>query len=221
MKILSTEDQSYTIFSDQFSTSYHSLHGAIQESMHVYIQAGMYGYQKFFGLPKELRIFEMGFGTGLNACLSLMESNTLGCKIMYHTIEKYPLSRELADAYTRMYDGQQLEEKLQILHALSWDIPQALTSNFEITKIACDFFDFNAQHEYDVIYFDAFGPSTQPDLWGEKAVSKMYDLLADQGILTTFCAQGQFKRLLKAQGFTVHSLPGPKGKREITQAVKG
>ena len=220
MKILSTEDQSYTIFSDQFSTSYHSLHGAIQESMHVYIQAGMYGYQKFFGLPKELRIFEMGFGTGLNACLSLMESDTLGCKIIYKTVEKYPLSSEFAEAYTRMYHGQPYEEKLQILHGLSWDLPHALTSNFEITKVACDFFDFDAQQEFDVIYFDAFGPNTQPDLWSENAVYIMYEMLAPQGILTTFCAQGQFKRLLKAQGFVVHSLPGPRGKREITQAVK-
>lgn len=204
-----TEDGSPTIFSPSFGATYHSQKGARQESLHVFIKNGLFFAQQQF---KELRILEVGFGTGLNALLTLEHAQST--PVYYHTIEKFPLP---VNIYSQLNYGN---DQLLKLHAAEWDKDVPITPAFTLHKTDAGIESTNLNKGYHLIYMDAFAPSTQDELWQKNTLEKLYDCLLKDGILVTFCAKGQFKRDLKSLGFTVESPSGAAGKREMTRATK-
>lgn len=217
-KIFETQDGSHSVFSEQYGVSYHSRYGAIQESRHVFIESAL-----FYKLPaqQELSILEIGLGTGLNAVLTLLEAERHGANIRYEAIEAFPLSLEQARQlnYPSLLGDLATDYFLQ-LHLLSWGNAHQLTPHFSFCKHHQQFEEVDYDAAFDIIYFDAFAPDTQPELWEANIMSRMYKALKPTGILVTYCAKGAVKRTLKGVGFTVEALQGPPGKREMTRAVK-
>lgn len=223
-KIFETQDGSHSLISPQFGEAYHSRHGAIQESMHVFIGHALEyaAYRK-----KQVNIFEMGFGTGLNAWLSLLFAQQHNLPIHYQTIEQFPVDSETVNKLN--YHKANIPElgklennKSQFLklHNSSWGEKETITPNFFLSKHKIDLNNFQLKEKVDIIYYDAFAPEAQPELWTQAIFEKMKAMLCEQGILTTYCAKGYVRRNLKAAGFTVERLEGPPGKREMLRAQK-
>lgn len=216
-EFIKTEDGSMTIYLPEMDETYHSTHGSIQEAEHVFIQNGLREMEKK-GL-EEIVIFEMGFGTGLNALLTKIRTET---KIEYWGIEAYPVNREEIDTlnYVDLL-GEKYREDFGQIHSASWNKRVVLNEKFSIGKIEEKIEDFSMKSEFfDLVYFDAFGPRAQIKMWDIEILSKIYDGLKKGGALVTYSARGQFKRDLKSLGFEVEPLPGPPGKREMTRAWK-
>lgn len=210
--IFKTEDGSHTIKSNRFNESYHSKHGAIQESVHIFIESAFKQCAK-----SEISIFEVGFGTGLNALLTYIEAKKLNKKVYYETIELYPISKEDVDTlnYSEIFDKS---DEFKRLHEPENII--TLSPTFSLKKNLTDFTNFKFSNKYDVIYFDAFSPETQPEMWTKELFHKVYDSLNVNGILTTYVAKGEIRRRLIEVGFRVEKLEGPPGKRHILRAIK-
>lgn len=217
--LVTTQDGSHSIFEQNLNAHFHSLYGAIAESQHIYINHGLMEALKS---KTELRIFEMGFGTGLNAYLSLLNAIDLDVQICYTTIEKEPLSIEMAEKlnFEDFLDHSKLKVSFMDLHKSEWNTLINFNKSFQLYKINGSFEDFQTDNRYDLIYYDAFGPDVQPTLWNLACLRKLYLMLDEDGFLITYCAKGQVKRDLKIAGFLVESLTGPLGKREITRARK-
>ena len=217
---IETDDGSHTLYSDKFKATYHSTHGAINESSHIFIKNG-FVYQKQVQNSAQVNILEIGLGTGLNAFLTYLKAKETITKINYHGIEAFPVMYD--DAIKLNYASQlaQTEKFLFVkLHELKWEHTIQLSPDFELTKHHTTIQQFETAIKFDIIYYDAFSPKEQPELWTDEIFKKMYEFLKPNGILITYCAQGQMKRNLKFAGFVVESLPGPKGKREITRATR-
>ncbi len=216
-----TKDGSTSLFSAAFDEPYHSRHGAIQESQHVFIQMGLEYYYET-RTPSTIKIFEMGFGTGLNALLAYQWANEKQIKVEYSSIEKFPLSEIDIDA---MNYAQELKADQQIFRRLhQWRQELDLIGeHFFLQKHKIDLQDcstaFKAE-SFDLIFFDAFAPSSQPELWEVPIFKSMLQLLKKGGVLTTYCAKGQVRRNMIAAGFTIEKVPGPPGKREMLRASK-
>lgn len=217
--IFKTQDGSHSILSEQFGVPYHSKYGAVQESRHVFIEAGLYfkAAQK-----KELAILELGFGTGLNALLTLLEAAQHNWKIYYKTVEAFPLFIEQARQlnHTAILKATQWQDSFLQMHESAWGTELPILPNFIFQKTQDTFQNIRAEAQFDIIYFDPFAPDTQPELWEPPLLQAMYEALLPQGVLVTYCAKGVVKRSLKSVGFQVESLPGPPGKREMTRALK-
>lgn len=215
--MLLTEDGSTTLYNEIIGEHYHSTHGAIQESQFIFIKDGLNECKK-----DEIHILEMGFGTGLNAFLTMLEAEKTDKKIHYHTVELYPISVEQAKTlnFAQILAPEKNEDFLK-LHTSKWGEISKISTNFEMLKIQGDFnsLDFN-ELRFDVVYYDAFSPEKQPELWSLDLFKKIYDACNPNAILTTYCAKGYVRRNLQAAGFTVHRLPGPPGKREKLSAMK-
>lgn len=212
-----TEDGSITLYNEQIGEYYHSTHGAIQESNHIFIKDGFYECKK-----DEIHILEMGFGTGLNAFLTLLEAEKTNKKIYYHTVEFYPITLEQATAlnYAEILAPEKKDILLK-LHEAKWGENSKICSNFEIVKICSDFCSLDLKdYMFDVVYYDAFSPEKQPELWSLDIFEKIFSHCNEGAILTTYCAKGYVRRNLQQAGFTVHRLPGPPGKREKLSAIK-
>lgn len=207
-EIRATEDGSPTIYSSAFHATYHSQKGALQESTHVFIHNGLFVAQEKF---KKLKILEIGFGTGLNAVLTLEHSKA---PVYYHGVEKFPLPERI---YSKLNYGK---EDLLKLHASEWEKDIPVSTNFILHKTHSGIESLKLNSDYDLIYMDAFAPSAQNELWQKSMLQKLYGCLTEGGMLVTFCANGQFKRDLRSLGFMVESPPGAIGKREMTRAVK-
>ena len=218
MPVFLTEDGSHSFLSEEFGVLYHSTHGAIQETQHIFIDAGL-KHISSQQLPV-ISILDMGFGTGLNALMTYLEAERLGLKIHYVAYEKYPLSIEQASALNFNAQLNQGEDVLPKIHACTWDTVHNLSDFFSFEKRLAGFENIDIHDEFNLIYFDAFAPEIQPELWEEPMMRKMYNALKANGVLTTYCAKGIFKRTLKNLGFIVEGLPGPPHKREITRATK-
>ncbi|MFL5730546.1 MAG: tRNA (5-methylaminomethyl-2-thiouridine)(34)-methyltransferase MnmD [Cytophagaceae bacterium] len=220
IKIVVSEDGSNTLYRPDLNETYHSLHGAVQESEHVFLKHGiMHLAQK----KKNLSILEVGFGTGLNALLSYRLSMQEGLQIEYHTVEAFPLPDDLVKQlnYPSIFAAEKLDEFFQYMHACAWEKDHKLGSGFSFHKYLTRLEDFNPEGlKADVIFYDAFAPAKQPEMWEVDKFQKMYSLLNVGGILVSYCASGQFKRNLKAAGFAVEALQGPPGKKEMTRGVK-
>jgi len=218
-----TEDGSHTIAIPAMNVVYHSMHGAIQESMHIFIQSGLrYFINKNKHASNEpIHIFEQGFGTGLNALLSLREAIQLNQKILYQTIEPYPVTIEEATRlnYAEMIK-KDLREYFYLLHACEWNKEVAIHPLFSFEKINTTLQPFEPSEQFHIIYFDAFDSKAQPELWTEFIFKKMYKLLYPHGILVTYSSKGAVQRAMKATGFSIEKLKGPPGKREIIRAEK-
>ncbi|MFZ1748640.1 MAG: tRNA (5-methylaminomethyl-2-thiouridine)(34)-methyltransferase MnmD [Saprospiraceae bacterium] len=212
-----SSDGSHTLFSDTFGVTYHSFHGAITESTVVFIDAGLHYFAH--RAKKNISVFEMGFGTGLNALLAAIWADKENIEVAYHTVESNPISTELAE---KLNYPQHLghHELFKSLHSAHWDLEIELSPKFTFKKYHCRLEDLPFAQKYDVIFYDAFSPGEQPSLWETEILKTMFDILLPGGILVTYCAKGQFKRTLRGLGFEVQSLAGPPGKREITRAIK-
>ena len=216
-KLFQTGDGSNSLMSEQFGVSYHSKHGAVQETQHVFIDAAFNHLSQ-----TKIKILEIGFGTGLNALMTLQSNRMAKKQVEYVAVEAYPIAMETVDSldYHTILKDKTLETVLKTMHQLDAHVPTEIESNFKFEKRIMLFEDIDESNEYDIIYFDAFAPNAQPELWDIELLSKMYHALRKGGILTTYCAKGQVKRNLKSLGFTIESIPGPPGKREMTRAKK-
>ncbi len=205
-----TEDGSHTLYLPQMDEHYHSVHGAIQESRHVFIDAGFEAC-----VAEQPRVFEVGFGTGLNALLTAIETGKCGRKVSYTSVELYPLALEQA---LMLNYGKILGEETLFanLHKAAWNESAALNDWFDLKKIETDFASMPmGENEYDLIYFDAFAPNKQADLWQQEIFDRLFRSLRPDGIFVTYCAKGVVRRMLQASGFVVERLPGPPGKHEM------
>lgn len=217
-QVIETSDGSHSLFSTQFDDSYHSKFGAIRESKFIFLKNGL--NRAIIG-KQQINILEMGFGTGLNALLTLVEADRIAKKIVYETIEAYPISMEVVNQlnYTQLLD---IDPNLLIqLHQSPWEETIQYSPHFSMKK-RHDYLEKCTlpSNHFDVIYYDAFAPRAQSNLWEEDIFRKLYKALKPGGIWISYCAKGSVKRNLKAAGFEVKALPGPPGKREITQAIK-
>ncbi|MEM6517642.1 MAG: tRNA (5-methylaminomethyl-2-thiouridine)(34)-methyltransferase MnmD [Bacteroidota bacterium] len=225
-QIIKTADGSSTIQIEGWNEQYHSIHGAIQEANHVYIRHGFLFYaemlksQNLMVKQNDIDILEVGFGTGLNALLTYLKAESLDLKINYIGVEAFPISSE---ELSQMNYPEQLQIDggvLNEMHNCSWEKDQKISKNFTLKKQKKTFDKISDKQAYDVIYFDAFGPRVQPELWTEDIFSKMFGALKLQGVLTTYSAKGSVRRALQTVGFTVERLPGPPGKRHMLRAIK-
>jgi tRNA U34 5-methylaminomethyl-2-thiouridine-forming methyltransferase MnmC len=211
-----TADGSATLFVPELNEHYHSTFGAVQESMHVFIQNGL--YQKDI---ENLKILEVGFGTGLNALLTLLHSEF---KIIeYHGIELFPLTWEMVihlDYQNFLKLNSEQFKLFEDIHKAPWNKSCQINSGFILNKFNIPFQNFIPEVKYDLIYFDAFAPEVQPDLWDVNIFKSIYHLLNSKGILLTYCAKGIVRRAMQNCGFVVERLPGPPGKREMLRATK-
>ena len=218
-QIITTADGSKTIHFPEWNESYHSKHGALQEALHVYIKSGLV-YRSQDQLTKTLSILEIGFGTGLNTMLSLLFAKENHLKINYHSLEKYPLEkstlRELD--YVALFSSE--SHVFQNLHEVEWEKEQEITPFFNLKKIKADLIEFQSLTRFDLIFFDAFGPRVQPELWAKPILQNTYNILNPGGVWVTYSCKGQVKRDLQDIGFQVKKIPGPPGKREMLRAVK-
>lgn len=222
-KIVITGDGSSTIHLPEWDEQYHSKHGAIQEAYHVFIKHGLhYFLENNPDYEKPISILEIGFGTGLNAFITLLESEKLGISINYTGIEGYPvLMDEIQQLnYPTVLEAEERDNLFKLLHETPWESQQLISTQFSLTKQKKLFFEIHDVNTYHIIYFDAFGARVQPELWTEVLFKKMYDALQAKGVLVTYSAKGSARRAMQAVGFKVEKLPGPLGKREMLRACK-
>jgi tRNA U34 5-methylaminomethyl-2-thiouridine-forming methyltransferase MnmC len=216
--LIITEDGSHSLFVPELDEQYHSIHGAIQESNHVFIDAGFKMCSK-----TNLVVFEVGLGTGLNAFLTLLATKETTQTVTYIGIEKYPLlPSEYKDLNFSAQINPEYAEEFQQLHVCEWSKLNLITPVFSLYKIQSDFRNENIEKLplFDVIYFDAFAPNKQPDLWHEAIYRKIYNHSNHGAILVTYCAKGIVRRGLQEAGFNVERIPGPPGKKEMLRAIK-
>lgn len=220
-----TADGSYTLEIPELKVTYHSRRGALAESEHVFIKAGLH-YVMAQHAGKPVRIFEMGFGTGLNAFLSTIEAERRGVQVQYTCLEPHPLP--LAELLPLGYaEKPGHAENFIALHEAPWNVPVVLNDTFSIEKLSSTLEAFLQSalrtedlRQYHVIYYDAFAPAAQPELWTESLFLQIKQLLVPGGVLVTYCSKGSVRRAIIAAGFTVEKLPGPPGKREMLRAMK-
>ena len=218
-EIIITKDGSTTIHLPNWNEKYHSKHGAIQEAYHVFIEMGL-----FFYLNKNntdsLVILEIGFGTGLNAFITLLEAKKNKLQIEYIGIDAYPV--DISEINKLNYPIQlNIPVKYFLkLHTTDWERPVEISKSFTLVKRKKFFSEIDCENTYDIIYFDAFSARVQPEIWTESIFQKMYNALIPKGILVTYSAKGSVRRALQTVGFTVERLSGPPGKRHMLRAIK-
>jgi len=220
-EIIKTADGSSTIFLPEWNEHYHSKHGAIQEAFHVFIKTGLHHFAEKFS-PQQISILEIGFGTGLNTLITLLEAKEMKVSIDYTGLEAYPVSVEELQAldYSNHFPEEIAVGAFQKIHKAAWEKKVAILPFFELQKKQMFFKDIQAKEDFDLIYFDAFGPRVQPELWTEEVFLNMYRALKMGGVLVTYSAKGSVRRAMQAVGFVVERLQGPPGKREMLRATK-
>ena len=215
-KIILTADGSHTLYVPELNEHYHSVHGAIQESEFIFINNG---FDKCKADP--VKILEIGFGTGLNAFLTALKSCTSKRKVHYTSVEKFPLPEKITGLLNyHKFKGNDTREIFTRLHCSPWNSEVSICENFILKKIESDLREFYPEDFFDIIYFDAFGPDKQPEMWSSEVFKKIADCTNEKGIFITYSAKGEVKRNLRSNGFTVTMLPGPPGKRQIIRADK-
>lgn len=216
-EIIKTQDGSTTIHLPEWDECYHSKHGAIQEAYHVFIKNGLELFPN-----QSLSILEIGFGTGLNAFITFLESKKLSQNIDYVGVEAYPISPEevLQMNYVSELDAENNRVFFEKMHKTDWESKNEIDLNFDLTKRKQFFDEITDENKFDLIYFDAFGYRVQPELWSTEIFRKMYNSLKKNGVLVTYAARGVIKRSMIEVGFTVEKLPGAPGKREMFRARK-
>lgn len=216
--IIQTRDGSTTIHIEEWDECYHSRFGAIQEAQHVFIKNGLSLFEN-----SSISILEIGFGTGLNAFITFLESKRLKQTIDYTGVEAYPVSAEevLLMNYIPELNAENENAIFEKMHECNWEEPISLRDDFVFAKRKQFFADIDDIEKFDLIYFDAFGFDAQPELWSTAIFKKMHDALKPKGVLVTYAARGVVKRSMIEVGFTVEKLAGPPGKREMFRARKG
>lgn len=216
--IIQTRDGSTTIHIEEWDECYHSRFGAIQEALHVFIKKGLSLFEK-----DSVSILEIGFGTGLNAFVTFLESPKLNQTIHYVGVEAYPVSLEEAASmnYVAELNAENKRHIFEKMHECNWEEKISFSDNFHLTKRKQFFADIDDKEQFDLIYFDAFGFDVQPELWSAEIFQKMFEALKPKGILVTYAARSIIKRNMIEAGFTVEKLEGAPGKREMFRARKG
>ena len=216
-KIITTSDGSTTIQIVEWNEQYHSIHGAIQEAYHVFIKNGLSLFEN-----QEVNILEIGFGTGLNAIITVIESQKTQLKVNYFGVEAFPVKKEeiVQLNYMEQLKSLDFKDKFLKMHSSSWEQETEISDNFKLTKLQKDFQEIDHTDFFDIIYFDAFSARVQPELWTESIFLIMFNALKNNGVLVTYCAKGSVRRAMQAVGFLVERLPGPPGKREMLRATK-
>jgi tRNA U34 5-methylaminomethyl-2-thiouridine-forming methyltransferase MnmC len=215
IELIVTGDGSHSLLNKAINETYHSRHGAVQESLHVFIRNG-FEYVIDSGI-KQVNIFEVGFGTGLNAWLTLDSARARKFKVMYHAIETYPLSETVWQSLQYTDD-----EAFRAIHRALCDVPVVIAPQFTLFKRKQSLLHLTLDDEqFDLIFYDAFAPEKQPEMWTAGVLAKVARWLKKGGVLVTYCAKGQVKRDLRLAGLTVETLKGPPGKREMIRAHKG
>ena len=221
-KIIVTKDGSHSVSIPQLNVTYHSIHGAIQESMHVFIESGFRNVSVRLNRPGALRILEVGFGTGLNAFLTLIEAEKHTINVQYSAIELYPLIEEEYKLlnYGEIVDVPTLQTVFQKLHACEWNNEVNIVPGFSLLKVNQSLLNFTTGRCYDLVYFDAFAPGAQPELWTKEVFEKVYAMMYANGVLVTYCSKGDVRRAMQSAGFIIEKIPGPPGKREMIRATR-
>lgn len=220
VQIIITEDGSHTLIHPDLNESYHSVHGAIQESEYVFIETG---FRKVARNNKHISLLEVGLGTGLNALLTFNEATSSNIVVQYTALEPYPISEKLAADlnYPQIIGNATSEVEFSLMHHVKTGVRLQLNPWFLFEKHIMRLQDFNdGVNFFNLIYFDAFSPEKAPEMWAATIFNKLYQLLQPGGILVTYCAKGAVRRTMQQIGFEVERLPGPPGKREILRAVK-
>ena len=231
VRVERTADGSATLMVKEMDEHYHSVKGALTESEHVFrdcaflyrhsmnIGAGLNSESDKTSCAPVLRLLEIGFGTGLNAVVTAMATNE-STRVHYMSIEKYPLDMNLIDSldYDNIIDGNIFQK----IHSAEWNSKVEITPWFSLEKLHCDYLEDQLPNDIDIVYFDAFAPEKQPEMWSEQAFARLYESMRNGGVLTTYCSKGCIRRLLQSVGFCIERIPGPPGgKREILRATKG
>ena len=218
-QVIITADGSTSIQLEAWNEQYHSKHGAIQEANHVFINQGLACFSE-----REVNILEIGFGTGLNCLLSVLQAPHRGLRIHYTAVEAYPVSTNEIDKmnFTALLRKEYMncDTIFKNIHSADWEKEIRITDDFELHKKKLFFQNINDTNSYDLIYFDAFGPRVQPELWTVDIFKIMFESVKEDGILVTYSAKGSVRRNLQEVGFAVERLPGPPGKREMLRAIK-
>ena len=209
-EVILTGDGSFTLHVPEVDETYHSRHGALQESMHVFIENGLHHWTR-----QKVRILEIGLGTGLNAMLTFLHAQS---DIEYTALEPFPLQKDVIGQIRNQWTDR--EGFFDLIHQADTLDGIELSSSFRFNREKCLFQDWKPNVSYDIIYFDAFGPRVEPSLWTLEIMKKCYDVLSSEGIWVSYCAKGEVRRNLQSAGFQVERLQGPPGKREMLRAKK-
>ncbi|MDE5774603.1 MAG: tRNA (5-methylaminomethyl-2-thiouridine)(34)-methyltransferase MnmD [Muribaculaceae bacterium] len=216
LSIETTSDGSPTLYRPDIDEHYHSVKGAVAESLHVYINSG---WRQAANQKSDLRVFEVGFGTGLNAALTAKAAQEAGICTQYCSVELFPLPVSTTELYSEALP-EKYRDIFSAVNNASWDRECRINDHFIIRKINDNLLTMQLPEMIDVVYFDAFAPEKQPEMWDESIFRKIYDSMTPGGILTTYCAKGVIRRMLADIGFKTERLPGPPaGKREILRAL--
>jgi tRNA U34 5-methylaminomethyl-2-thiouridine-forming methyltransferase MnmC len=215
-QIVTTSDGSNTLYVPELDEHYHSVFGAVQESEYIFIRNGF-----DFCRNDPIHIFETGFGTGLNALLTAVQSINENREVFYTSIEKYPLDKKITGSLNYPeFVGKDGKRIFNLIHSERWGEMSNIFKRFNLHKIKGDMTTYNSSGSFNLIYFDAFSPDKQPEMWTKEIFMKISEITVSKGIFVTYSAKGEVKRNLKAAGFDVALIPGPPGKRQIIQAVK-
>jgi tRNA U34 5-methylaminomethyl-2-thiouridine-forming methyltransferase MnmC len=215
-RLIITADGSHTLEVEELNEHYHSTYGAINESQHVYINSGL-----LYARLKQINLLEIGFGTGLNAILSLIAGQKNKLIIHYHSLEKYSLEPDIIHKLNYpAHIPNQYKQLFKTIHEVSWNKQIEICTGFTLEKTTADILTCSLSKLYNVVYFDAFAPSKQPEIWCKEIFQKIYSAMHNNAVLTTYSATGRIRRQLQDIGFGVTLIPGPTGKREMIRAVK-
>lgn len=218
-RLIITSDGSHSLYRADLDETYHSRHGAIQESMYVFVRQGLNFLIDRTG-KKQISILEIGFGTGLNALLTAEAAQKTGTGILYTSLEAFPLAAPLWSQLNYAH-GEAQQALFQSLHVAPWSEQVAISENFHLLKLHDTLQQVPlAQTAFDLVYFDAFAPAKQPEMWALPMLQKVAQAMGNKSVFVTYCAKGQLKRDLQALGFVVETLPGPPGKKEMVRAIK-
>ena len=220
IQLVLTGDGSHTLYIPELNEHYHSTYGALTESLHVFIRSGL----DCFAGSREISIFETGFGTGLNALLTALSVMRSGMKVWYFAVEKYPVDPEIVKQlnYPHLLKDAEIDAEalFNAIHEADWETTTEIHPCFHLKKMKGDMCSFVPDGSYDLVYFDAFAPDKQPEIWTGEIMQRLVSSMKPGGIFTTYCVKGSVKRILRDCGLTLEKLPGPPGKREILRGTR-